>query len=76
MEFVPKLDKIERISITQKEENKEDRESVETLVANRLAEKQFTQSPKFSTETFIECLENIKNILSKKSKLNPKEKVY
>ena len=74
MEFVPKLDKIERISIIQKEENKEGRESVETLMANMLAGKQFTQSPKYSTETFIQCLENVKTILSEKSKLD--EKVY
>ena len=76
MKFIPRFDEIKRISIIQEEESKEDRKSVETLMTNMLAEKQFTQSPKYSTETFIDCLENVKDILSEKSKLDANEKVY
>lgn len=75
MKFIPRFDEIKRISIIQEEENKEDRKSVETLMTNMLAMKQFTQSPKYSTETFIDCLENVKDILSEKSKLDANEKV-
>ena len=74
MEFVRKIDEIKRISIIQEEENSEDRESVETLMTDKLAEKQLTQSLKYSTETFIECLENIRRILSEKSKLDTNDK--
>ena len=76
MKFIPRFDEIKRISIIQEEESKEDRKSVETLMTNMLAEKQFKQSPKYSTETFIDCLENVKDILSEKSKLDANEKVY
>ena len=76
MKFIPRFDEIKRISIIQEEESKEDRKSVETLMTNMLAEKQFIQSPKYSTETFIDCLENVKDILSEKSKLDANEKVY
>ena len=76
MEFVQNIDEIKRISIIQEKENSENRESVETLMTDKLAEKQLTQSLKYSTETFIECLENVKDILSEKSKLDANEKVY
>ena len=75
MEFVQNIDEIKRISIIQEKENSENRESVETLMTDKLAETQLTQSLKYSTETFIECLENIKRILSEKSKLDANDKV-
>ena len=75
MKLIRKIDEFKRISIIQEEENSEDRESVETLMTDKLAEKQLTQSLKYSTETFIECLENIRRILSEKSKLDANDKV-
>ena len=74
MDFVSKIDAIKRISILTEKEN-EDRESVETLMTNNLAEKQLTQSLKASTETFIECLEHVRNVLSEEKKLDENDKV-
>ena len=74
IDFVSKIDAIKRISMVQEKEN-ENRESVETLMTNNLAEKQLTQSLKSSTETFIECLEHVRNILSEEKKLDENDKV-